>query len=527
MILISLVLVAYAVLYAIAYALPQQRFLATSQVLLEENLNDKTFEPLETWLDKEQHVALYKLLANVAPGGRNVRNAAAGSVIASPSKEHPNYYYQWVRDAAITAATIVDVYANNSTTMQAGKLSHFLDTYSSLSYRIQHTDNPSGTFHDLSGLGEPKFHADGSAYTESWGRPQRDGPALRALTLMQYLQAYNASHPGLWAPNGDNWFRPLYNAAMPPDSVIKADLEYISHYWSRSGFDVWEEVDGLHFFTLMVTRRALRKGARIAAAFGDNGAARWYDFQAGEVDLFLRKFWDAEKKHLVATLESSRSGLDCSLLLGGLHGTDGDAEDHDTTFAPFSDEILVSLLALSFDQEDRFPINSVRFSLNRNGRNEEPRQLRGVGIGRYPEDVYNGYGNSPNGGNPWFLCTSASAQVLYLTASHLTMARNLTLSELNAPFYTSLLPTVSFSAGMTFSADDDIFQQVVGRLKDVADEYLAVVKRHADVEGSLSEQFDRVTGYERGAFDLTWSYGAFLQAFWARQRLLELNEGLE
>jgi glucoamylase len=37
----------------------------------------------------------------------------------------------------------------------------------------------------------------------------------------------------------------------------------------------------------------------------------------------------------------------------------------------------------------------------------------------------------------------------------------------------------------------------------------------------MSEQFDRVDGFERGARDLTWSYGAFLQAVEARKKMLK------
>jgi glucoamylase len=35
----------------------------------------------------------------------------------------------------------------------------------------------------------------------------------------------------------------------------------------------------------------------------------------------------------------------------------------------------------------------------------------GTAIGRYPEDTYNGVGNSE--GNPWFLCTNAFAELYY------------------------------------------------------------------------------------------------------------------
>ena len=44
---------------------------------------------------------------------------------------------------------------------------------------LQGVSNPSGGFSDGSGLGEPKFNVDESAFTGAWGRPQRDGPGWR------------------------------------------------------------------------------------------------------------------------------------------------------------------------------------------------------------------------------------------------------------------------------------------------------------------------------------------------------------
>lgn len=49
---------------------------------------------------------------------------------------------------------------------------------------LQGVSNPSGDLVSGAGLGEPKFMIDGSAFTGPWGRPQRDGPALRAIALM-------------------------------------------------------------------------------------------------------------------------------------------------------------------------------------------------------------------------------------------------------------------------------------------------------------------------------------------------------
>ncbi|KAL6710044.1 Glucoamylase, intracellular sporulation-specific [Coniothyrium glycines] len=473
-------------------------------------------DSLDAWIVAEKRIALDNLLANVAPGGRNVENTevAAGTVIASPSQAGPDYWYQWVRDAAITMNTIVDEYASDPASSTASTLSTILDAYAALQQKIQHTANPSGIFEDLSSLGEPKFHVDGSAFTGSWGRPQRDGPALRALTLMRYVREYNASHPTLWSSdNSDSFFSQFYTAELPPRSVIKADLEYVSHFWNESSFDLWEEIEGTHFFNLMVSARSLRDGTRFARAFSDFGAARWYEEQAGYVEKLLQKFWNTNKGHLVETLWSKRSGLDCGLLLGSLHALPVDASE-EAMYPPWSDEMLVSLLALSRDQTNRFPINS-KPSEDQDD-DVEDYGFGGTGLGRYPEDVYDGYGTSNRGGNPWFLCTSSAAEILYRTASHVSTT-NLTITEIGLPFYKSLLSSSSLDVNVgTYGPSDALFYSVIERLANAGDEFLEVVKTHVDAEGHMSEQFDRVTGYMRGAVDLTWSYGAFLSA--VRQR---------
>jgi glucoamylase len=423
-----------------------------------------------------------------------------------------------VRDAAITMNSLVDLYADDPSSSLAFRLSTTLDAYISLQSDIQHTPNPSGSFDDLSGLGEPKFGVDGRPYTGSWGRPQRDGPALRALTLMHYLREYNASHPSLWSSNqAVTFFEPFYQASMPPNSVIKADLEYVSHYWNDSSFDLWEEVEGLHFFNLMVSARSLREGSDLARSFGDHGAAEWYNEQAGYIAKLLTKFWNAKKGHLVETLWSKRSGLDCGLLLGSLHALPYHTSSDEAIYPPWSDEILVSLLALTRDQHDRFPINSSP-SEDQDDDDVEEYIFEGTGIGRYPEDIYDGYGTSNRGGNPWFLCTSSAAEILYRTASRFSTSSNLTITPLALPFYQSLLATSSLDVEVgTFGPSDALYHSVIEKLKVTSDSFLEVVKTHVDVDGSMSEQFDRVTGYMRGARDLTWSYGAFLGATRARK----------
>jgi len=53
--------------------------------------------------------------------------------------------------------------------------------------RLQTVSNPSGTFLPAGlGLAEPKYQVDGTRFNGAWGRPQRDGPALRAIALMTF-----------------------------------------------------------------------------------------------------------------------------------------------------------------------------------------------------------------------------------------------------------------------------------------------------------------------------------------------------
>jgi glucoamylase len=95
--LLTFVAVAYLTLYAFAFSIPSN--LRHTQSVLRESLQLARTDlgpqsSFNTWLEQEEKIALDKLLRNVAPGGANAPDAAPGTVIASPSKEHPNYYYQ-------------------------------------------------------------------------------------------------------------------------------------------------------------------------------------------------------------------------------------------------------------------------------------------------------------------------------------------------------------------------------------------------------------------------------------------------
>ena len=58
-----------------------------------------------------------------------------------------------------------------------------IEDYISAQAYLQTVSNPSGGL-STGGLGEPKFNVDETAFTGAWGRPQRDGPALRYSTYI-------------------------------------------------------------------------------------------------------------------------------------------------------------------------------------------------------------------------------------------------------------------------------------------------------------------------------------------------------
>jgi glucoamylase len=154
---------------------------------------------LDTWLAAETTVARQGILNNIGSAGAYSASAKPGIVIASPSTSSPDCkivrqrhrkikkalivetdYYTWTRDSALVFKTLVDLFKNGDTALLT-----VIEEYISAQAYIQTVSNPSGGL-SSGGLGEPKFNVDETAFTGSWGRPQRDGPALRATALISF-----------------------------------------------------------------------------------------------------------------------------------------------------------------------------------------------------------------------------------------------------------------------------------------------------------------------------------------------------
>ena len=102
-----------------------------------------------------------------------------GIIIASPS-ESPPYKYHWIRDSALVMRTIVDMYRTTKDPVYFQSILNYIEIES----RLQGLET-------ISGLGEPKYNINCTAFNGSWGRPQNDGPALRGIILFQIIELFS------------------------------------------------------------------------------------------------------------------------------------------------------------------------------------------------------------------------------------------------------------------------------------------------------------------------------------------------
>lgn len=374
-----------------------------------------------------------------------------GMVVASPSKSEPDYYFDWVRDTALTMRSLIDYYEIK----KDPKIKKMIFTW--IDAEAYRQNLPTFT-----GLGEPKYNVDGSGYTGPWGRPQNDGPALRAISMIKFARILFAEG------EQDYVLKKLYHGVLPADSVIKKDLEYVAHHWQEHSFDLWEEEKGMHFYTLLSHHVALQEGAKLARELKDTFAADFYAQESERIGRMIKAEFTDDHVGIRVTSQKSaplgykNSGLDVAPLLALLH-----TSPYQKLFSLKDSFVLKYVDVLTTTFAEIYSVNRKFADL-------------GVGIGRYPEDRYDGY-QTTKLGNPWFLSTLALGEYYCLLKDELT--RKGVLSA-------------------TLSKD----------LKIATEKQFARVLFHSDRKGHLSEQFNHESGLMQGARDLTWSHNAFMTA---------------
>lgn len=423
----------------------------------------KKWATKDNWLEFEVPIAIKKMLKNIGP-----EDGHPGAVIASPSRENPDYYFHWVRDAALTMDVVIELLKRSHSESEIKDYRKLIQNYIRFSIDNQNAST-------LTGLGEPKFYVDGKSYDLPWGRPQNDGPALRAIAVLNYIEYLKK------LGNQESEIQKLYDNHFPSQSILKKDLEFVANSWQNSSFDLWEEVLGDHFYTRMVQHKALVLGSKFAAERKDYGASDWYLRQAQQIKLALNNHWDEQTLQINTTLnwkagvDYKHSNLDIATILGILHGQHSESE-----FTVKSSKTLSTANKLIQTFHQIYPIN------------KHP-NASGTAIGRYSEDRYDGH--HFQGGNPWVLTTLAMAEFHFKLAAELTQIKSL--------------------------------RKYSKSIFEIGNQMVARVQFHAHPDGSLSEQIDRYSGYMTSADNLTWNYAAILTCFWAKQNaVLEIQNYL-
>lgn len=466
--------------------------LLLSGVVQAQNIQMDLNREIENQFQK----SYYWMSRNVHP-----EDSAPGAIVASPSRKNPEYYYHWVRDAAIVFDSLMDLYQLADNETQKQQFRRFFVNHLNLNQNLQMVPT-------LGGLGEPKFYPDGSAFNGPWGRPQNDGPGFRASTL---IRLFSFVHNENWS-NGKEIKTLIYDGENPTKSVAKKDLDYVAKTWTAPNFDLWEEVNGFHFYTLMVQRKALQLGVRLAKFANDDEAARVYQSELIRMNQVVGSFWDNRQGFIRATLfprssklKREKSQLDSAVILALLHSDLSDSVIH------LADDRVLSTFAVLHKTFSRiYPVNQ--------------KEQLGVAFGRYPEDTYDGY-NTNSIGNPWVLTTAGAAEYMYRLIEFWASLNEVRVSAYNEAFFKDVLGIEGASNGQVWRRGSNEFKILMQKLILSGDKFMMRVLYHKNPDGSLSEQINRNSGFMQGAANLTWSYAAFMTAKLHRDRAYRILGG--
>lgn len=106
-----------------------------------------------------------------------------------------------------------------------------------------------------------------------------------------------------------------------------------------------------------------------------------------------------------------------------------------------------------------------------------------------------------------YLATLASAEMLYDALYQWDHQHSIPVTNLSLPFFTDLVPGIKPGV---YASGSPTYQKITSAVRTYADGFVSVVQEYTPANGGLSEEFDRDTGVQVSAPDLTWSYATFL-----------------
>jgi len=330
------------------------------------------------------------------------------------------------------------------------------------------------------GLGEPRYTVDGDADTIPWSRPQYDGPALRALAVMEYLK----TEP------------PPAQRALAL-KVLKTDLEFTAAVRNLRGFDIWEEYRADNYNTRLVQLAALEKSAR--------WVGQRYKKSCVQLETLLNDHWDPARGFMRSQLAiaatdgytAKKTDLDSAVIV-----TVMDADREAKAHSVLDDRIQATVAVLESLFRGAFAVN---------GRDD-----LGLAYGRYSGDAY-------YGGNPWYLVTAYYAQFYYRLARRINGGSPFEITGINADFVKGLLPGAapgSLKPGTVVTRGHALFQPLLEALTARGDGIMRRIRSHTPDDGQLFEQFDKNTGQPVSSLGIGWAHAAFLGAAMERAQLM-------
>jgi glucoamylase len=465
---------------------------------------------LADWIDRQYQLSSAAMLQNISaihlvkerpPFGQIIR-PAKGSVLASPVMAaydpYPDYFFHWFRDSAIVidaARTLIEdgTYGSSAidhvkdfvrfslalrdldgrAMLASGSVSSAVDP--EFRKYVRSEAELSHAFGDAI-FGETRVNPDGTLDFIQWARPQRDGPALRALAILRC------------------WRQHFFDDAESRDAareLVEADLAFTYRYWSEPSFDIWEEELGHHYYTRLVQYAALVDGAIWLDERGQIGQAQAYVAASRQISQHLDRHWVAARGFYISRVGvmpgRQEKELDIATILAvnyarrekGLH----------SVLDPRTQATLAKLEAL-FAAE--YPINE---SLPRD---------RGAAMGRYEGDRY-------YSGGAYYFATLAAAEFLF------RLARAIADGKATDDAFHDLSTHILAGAGPALDRPG-----VIAALLGRGDEFMTTVRAYTPTSGDLSEQFDRVSGRQTSSQNLAWSHAAFITAVASRRAALRV-----
>ena len=247
---------------------------------------------LEDFIERQFARALAGMLSSIStrtvkerPGFGQRIVAKLGSIVASPVPASydpdPDYFFHWYRDSAAIIEALRQAHRRGAIGEEAiGHLGDFvrftleLDGLNGASLiadegwrkRVQpdfeQFVRPPEELAAIAGERvrmETRVNPDGTLDISRWPRPQYDGSAAIALTLMRWLA--DGSHI-------DETLRRDIGV------LLREELAFTLRHCREACFDIWEEEHAHHYYTLRLSAAALEHGARWLGAGEEAGSCR-------------------------------------------------------------------------------------------------------------------------------------------------------------------------------------------------------------------------------------------------------------